>query len=164
MLPENPALVKCPACGTLLVPLEHRCEAPDDDDWIMQAAFTGQCLPSFEEYLMAAGELLDEKTACMLALHARNDPYREQGEDGPAEEPCTETAFIELAERLGALLDTDDPDERLLRAELFREVGDFDRCIALLDMRSPTGDERDDFAARMLDAARKGLRRVFAFE
>lgn len=162
-MPQPPFLVKCPACGTLLLPHRHYCEAPDDDDWIMQAVFTSQCLPSFEECVAAAGMIGDPRSACWLALHTYNDLYREQ-RDQEAENTSARTAFIALAARFEALLDENDPDDYLLRAELCRETGDFDRCIPLLETRKPTDDDRDGYAARILDAARQGSARVFVLE
>lgn len=163
MLPQPPRIVKCPVCGTLLLTEEHYCETPDDDTWVLRTVPTDDCTLSFREYLSAFDLIGDPATACLLALHSYNDLYRQQrGKE--AEEASVRAAFVDLAARFIALLDENDPDENLLKAELYRETGDFDRCAALLEVRKPSADKRDRFSAQVLAAARKGCTRVFVLD
>lgn len=134
MLPDYPLLVKCPDCQALLWIAEAREIGLggffDENPGWPNAKKPG--LPSESDLLRAlmAGELSAEKD---LYLRRRywwtiNDAYRT---DTPAV-----AAFTPLQERLlrslADVFDVTDPDQRIAKAEIFRELKMYGDCIRLL--------------------------------
>lgn len=134
MLPDYPWLVKCPHCQALL--------------WIYEAREVGQGgffdenpgwpnakepgLPTASDLLRAlmAGELSAEKDLYLRRRYwwAINDAYRT--------DPSAVAEFTPLQERLlrslADVFDVADPDQRIAKAEIFRELKMYDDCIRLL--------------------------------
>lgn len=150
MLPEPPAITVCKGCNryywlsdakvvgeipTLVLPSE---EASVPDDW--RSAEEAREL-SEAEYLeaIAAGmgrNREEELHLRMSAWWAGNDAMRLDSQDeGGGSLPfrvrsAAATANLEhLLEQLG----TEDPDERLMKAELARELGRFEEAVKILD-------------------------------
>jgi hypothetical protein len=154
MLPDLPELVKCPFCKTLLwiedlkvvgdagtnrydgfVPLK----APSLDLTTTKPYKT----PSLKDYfglLNGGGQSLERKKYLRLrAWHAGNDRRRES-EHGPGKfKNKKDLSLIPLSDAeirnmkdLTCILDEQDDEERVLKAELFRELGFFNRCLSCL--------------------------------
>jgi hypothetical protein len=70
----------------------------------------------------------EEKYIRIRAWWSSNSPNR----DGPSQEFRLSTEQEENLRRLLELLDADDPNESLMKAEIFRELGQFDECLKLL--------------------------------
>lgn len=139
MLPDQPWLVKCPHCGELvwIDELETIKEIePFEADTVSESWYPTE--PSFEEYIsFLQGPSLDiekERYVRLRAWWTGNDPRRENGEKQLLSEIEVQNlwAFSEL-------LDLSDTNNRILKAEIQRELGRFDEALALL---SEIEDER----------------------
>lgn len=135
MLPFLPWLVKCPKCGTLIwidevkelgkvSPWEKTKRWPDAKKY---------SLPNESEIinLAASGKLTQKKElyARRTAWYTANDAVR-----------MKENAKIDFSEvqrknmeAMAELLDEKQPGQRLMKAEIYRELGAFKDCIKLLE-------------------------------
>lgn len=138
MLVEAPAAVKCHACAKCywladakevgVVARDYRAKEPVPEEW-EKAPEVNE--PSANEYLDAieaglAKDEAQEKSLRLLAWWRGNDPARGWpfvGEDIPAASP---DGFRRNLLRLVDLLNDDNDNDRLMRAEALRELGDFD--------------------------------------
>jgi hypothetical protein len=123
MLPHPPTVVQCRHCGQMF--------------WLADAEEIGPILPVTEPteegyYSAIAGGLAkhaaQEQTLRILAWWCRNDDYR--AETGrPARRPwkVSPTARENLGLLL-TLLDERDTSERIMKAEILRELGEFDKA------------------------------------
>ena len=135
MWPMLPALVKCPHCQKLFwiedaKELAQRMGSGGERDPWRNAKEPLE--PAESDYLAAAGaanisrahELYARQRAWWLA----NDPARA---DPKQKVEWTEARKKNLT-RLAALLDESKDGELIAKAEIARELGDFDRCLQLL--------------------------------
>ncbi len=134
MLPRYPPLVRCPHCAALLwlpaaeeVGTEHPGETgtPGVED---------PPTPTVEDLLQAArmppaGAQDEEVFIRIEAWHAANDPQREHPGADPTRSPESEANM----EALSLLLDQEDPEQKIMKAELHRELGLFNEAERLLD-------------------------------
>jgi hypothetical protein len=144
MMVEPPAVVKCHACARCywladaeeigVVARDFRTKEPVPEAW-RDAAEVKE--PSANEYLDAieAGLAKDEageKWLRVLAWWRGNDSVREWRfpiEDIPAASP---DGFRRNLLRLADLLTDDNDNDRLMRAEVLRELGDFAAAVQVL--------------------------------
>jgi hypothetical protein len=152
MLPRPPAITKCRNCGRYF--------------WLSDAKVIGELLlwePEAEkipsewkaaepvrelseaEYIEAIkiGMAHNREQELYLRIHAwwaSNDRLRfnqDAGEQAQTIFKHSAEAIMNL-ERLLNLLDITDPDERLMKAEILRELGRFDEAIQLLEFDFPS--------------------------
>lgn len=113
-----------------------------------------ECLEAIE--LGVATNRDQELTLRILAWHRYNDRGR-TGERGTGRDDSG--IWRPNAYALLNLLDSTDPEQRLMRAELYRELGDFERCRAELDeLQDPTLRFRVDALRRWCDAGDTAVR------
>ncbi len=140
MLPEPPPFVQCHHCRAFYWLADAPCighisVAPSEtegvpDEWLKAPEVAE---PSEEGYYEAlAGAFVEspeeEKFLRLLALWKHNDPIRDvTGQDRPQPVPLSERAR-ENMEKLTELLDESRPDEGVLKAEVFRELGQFEKA------------------------------------
>jgi hypothetical protein len=155
MLPDTPELVKCPFCRALLW-LEELEVVGDDgrNHWdgfvpvVTPGLDPGTArpfkMPSMSDYftLLKKGKygLEREIYLRLRAWRAGNDRRRES-EHGPGrfkrkKSPPAALTAAETAnmDTLAGLLDKENEGDRLLKAELLRELGFFAYCLRLLEM------------------------------
>lgn len=138
MLLDQPPLVKCQHCGTL-VWIDEQTEVGELDAWHFfdtddrdrfRDARPGST-PTLQDYadLLDAGisDKNKEHYVRLRAWWAGNDPRRESGESTHLDsfEKQNLGAFL-------ALLDETDDHERVMKAEVFRELGEFNEAEKLL--------------------------------
>ncbi len=140
MLPRYPPLARCPHCATLLwlpaaeeVGIEHPGEvgtpgvedppAPTAED-LLEALKTPPAAAQDEEVFIR-----------VEAWHAANEPQRQDPRGDPPHSPESEANM----KTLSRLLDPRDPEQRIMKAELHRELGSFDEAERLLDY--PFGED-----------------------
>ena len=135
LLPENPLLRKHSATGELFWVSECE-EIAEEDPWgeeYKDVPFAETPALSDYQAVLAAGLSGVPKKEKYVRTHAwwaANDAVRHDGE--------TQAALdAENLNRLVALLDPHDPNQRLLVAEVRRELGAFDRCLELLQFDFP---------------------------
>jgi hypothetical protein len=138
MLPLLPALVKCPHCKELIW-IEDAKELGEvgwgtgnEDKWSAARAVKD---PDEGDYLKAAAE---PKLARDREIYARRRAWWLA--NGPARDnPKGSTQWTperkKNLERLSSLLDTSKDDELIAKAEIARELGNFDQCRKLLGRR-----------------------------
>lgn len=147
MFPHNPALVRCAHCQHLLwLPeaREHEFATPPQMFETVEGALSPQA-PTESDYLAAieTGLAPDEEreTYCRLhAWHCFNDARRD--EKNTAELNDLPAVAASNMKALFALLDRVKPEERMLRAELARELSRFPEALGLLNF-----DFGEDYAA-----------------
>ena len=136
MLPDLPWLVKCPKCGTLFWLDEAKKIGAEGGLWGDDTTWpdaVSSSLPSEADFLsmLSAGPLPREKElyARTRAWWAANDAARTNEMATVSFSPAQEENLHALA----GLQDEKNPDERITKAEIFRELGEFDECIELLE-------------------------------
>jgi hypothetical protein len=137
MLPENPWLRKHPTTGEMF--WSNECEeVAEEDPWGEEYAdvpfAAAPTLPDYQSAL-AAGLGDSPKKERYLRTHAwwaANDAVRHDGGGAP-----DTTADGENLKALVAMLDLGDPNQRLMAAEAWRELGAFDECLELLRFEFP---------------------------
>jgi hypothetical protein len=159
MLPDHPALVKCPVCGGLF--------------WVEEAvkvdmgfdAAEGKLpviAPSAKEVQgFLAGSTLAKDKEFYLRLRLwwkANDAWRFVPDAKPAFSP----EQVKNLEALSDMLDESEPGQRILKAEIAREMGEFEQCLALLSYQF---DEGYDWATGFIrKLAEEKVRSVKPFE
>lgn len=136
MLPDRPWLVKCPKCSNLFWMTEakklgeqYKYDKDKDKKW-PDAVEPG--LPAETDFLTMLGTPgLSEKKEQYLRIRAwwaANDIKRKN------RNMTDDWSLIQKAnlESLADLLDATDSDQRIMKAEIFRELKRFDDCINLL--------------------------------
>ncbi len=147
MLPQYPALVRCAHCQTLLwLPeaKEHEFATPPKMFENVEGALSPQP-PTEADYLEAiesglAPDKEQEKYCRVHAWHCFNDARRDAKNAAELSDLPDDTAANMKA--LFAMLERNKPDERMLRAELARELGRFPEALQLLNH-----DFGEDYAA-----------------
>jgi hypothetical protein len=156
MLPDHPALVKCPACSRLFLvdeakKVESGFEAAKGKQQVMPP--TGQELLAY----LAGANLPKEKEVYlrMRAWWAANDGWRWV--------PNSKSAFssdqVRNLEALSALFDESLPCHRILKAEIGRELGRFDECLLLLSYQfEPDYDWAVGFIKKLAEKKERAVR------
>lgn len=129
MLPDHPALVKCPVCGQLFWVDEAKevgmgFEAAEGKSKVMA--------PSAKEIqdFLAKHDLPNDKEIYLRikTWWASNDTWRWL----PSPKPAFSPEQMKNLDALSALFDESEPNQRILKAEIARELGKFDECHRLL--------------------------------
>jgi len=161
MLPDEPELVKCPFCKAL-VWLEELEEAGDkvihhlegftpaknpDIDLNITRPFK---MPNVNDYFrLLKGKIENDKREAYLRLRAwrAGNNRRRRSEHGPKKfrnrngKPLEPLSYNEIKnmKELICILDEQNDEERITKAELFRELGFFTQCLNYL--AKPLDDE-----------------------
>jgi hypothetical protein len=139
MLPDHPALVKCPVCNGLFwvedaVEVDFGFEAAKGKPQLMA--------PSEAEMLtyLASATLPKEKEIYLRfrAWWAANDAWRCL----PNPKPAFSQEQVKNLKALSELLDESDQDQRIYKAEIARELGNFEKCLLLLSYQFDKGYDR----------------------
>jgi hypothetical protein len=138
MLPDHPALAKCPECSRLF--WAH--EADEVGAGFDAAKGKPQVIaPTGQELLgYLAGTALPKEKEFYLRLRLwwkANDAYRRVPDAKPAFSPVQVKNLIALS----ALFDESLPGHRILKAEIARELGRFDECLRFLSYQFEEGYE-----------------------
>lgn len=150
MLPSPPSVVKCSHCrecywlddakevGTLMA---WGGNSQVDPAWIAAEVVRE---PSEEEYYQALRDGLaqdpqQELNLRVLALWRSNDAFRDVREAGTSGIANTSGACRENLEAIAGLLDEARESERIMKAEVLRELGEFESAQRLLS-RAVSGD------------------------
>ena len=162
MLPETPWLVKCPHCGQMLW-LDEAKELGEEEPFGRSSRWPGArryAELTESDYLAAVGMPLADSAEKvryirMRAWWAANDRLRrDSGEAGGAVPEDTRHNM----EALLAGLSEADQQERLMRAELARELGRFDEAVRLL--ATNYSDELQHVVRRISDLVKERKTRV----
>lgn len=152
MLPTPPAITRCPYCGHYYWISESKVvgELPlwgDEERKVPSTWKTAERVRELSEAEYLEAIRIGAADSSEKELHLRicawwsgNDPLRSQG-PSPADQtqnaPTRSPEATMNLERLLELLDIRNPDQRLMKAELLREIGRFDDAIHLLDSHFP---------------------------
>jgi len=149
MLPEEPWLVKCQHCGALVWIDEQQEVGIVDGRLLRQDSFKDALpyvAPSPDDYfaflLKGVSDSEMEQYVRLRAWWAGNDARR----DGEAVTPLSDYEIANL-DAYAALLDESDENDRIIKAEIMRELGKYDDAIALL---STSFREQLAFAAAII--------------
>jgi hypothetical protein len=143
MLPEPPSFIRCAACSALFW-LKDADELGQIDPWEdrdgMAASAWGTLHEAVEpdsdgyfEALQDGRELKaeEERELRILAWWKYNDGFRFEP---PAEPLQLSDHARQNLESLARLLDAEEPEERIMKAEVLRELGRFDDASSTLDL------------------------------
>lgn len=136
MMPEIPPLVVCPCCDDFVW-----CKDCKEIEEIYGYDETQEKYPGIKHYKDANIDTY------MLALKAKSLNKNREGyirvklmhflndENRDMEIPISEPSDLQLEnyERLLVIANKDDANDTMLRAEIYRETGQFDKCLELLD-------------------------------
>jgi hypothetical protein len=136
MLPDHPALVKCPACSSFF----WVDEAVQVSSGFEAASGKPQVLAPPEKDMLRflAEPGLPRDKEIYLRMHAwwsANDVWRRV----PNATPAFSKDQKQNLKALSDMLDESEPNQRILKAEIARELGEFEKCLRLL---SQDFDER----------------------
>jgi endogenous inhibitor of DNA gyrase (YacG/DUF329 family) len=160
MLPDHPALVKCPVCGGGLFWIE---EAEKVDSGFEAAEGKPKVLAPSEKELVAylSSETLPKEKEFYLRLRVwwmANDAWRSV----PNPNPVFSKEKVQNLDALSALLNESLPGHRILKAEIARELGNFEECLLLLSYQfEPDYDWTVGFIMKL---AEEKVRAVKPFE
>lgn len=154
MLPDQHALVQCPHCQALLWIDEQ--EILGEVDWGDRTSFKdarAYTIPTFEDYLtMLESEDLEpekERYLRQWAWWTGNNPRRKSA----APQPLSEREAKNLW-GLAALLDESDDRDRLRKAEVMRELGEFGEALKLLS--EPLAPTLIEYCSKIKRLSKKG--------
>jgi hypothetical protein len=148
MLPDHPALVKCPVCDGQLFWVE---EAKEVGVGFEAAKGKPQVMAPSEKEIhdfLAKHDLPKDKEIYLRikTWWAANDTWRWVPNPKPAFSP----EQVKNLEALSALFDESEPNQRILKAEIAREMGRFDECLLLLSYQFNEGyDWATDFIKKL---------------
>ena len=156
MLPDYPLLVKCPDCGTLFW-IEEAKELDQREYYEVNEKWSNAkepITPTGTDYLqpIIAGKLSAENDLYLRRYYwwSINDAYRSDGTATATFQPMQERMLRSLAD----VFDVKDPDQRIAKAEIFRELKMYDDCMRLLS--SPFEEEiHNEVAAFIKGLAQK---------
>jgi hypothetical protein len=158
MLPDHPALVMCPSCLNLFwvdeaVHVSSGFDAANGKPPVMA--------PSEKEILkFLGGPALPKDKEIYLRVRAwwaANDAWRWV----PNPKPAFSEVQVKNLISLYALLDESEPGHRILKAEIARELGNFNQCLLLLSYQF---DKEFEFAVSFIKSlALEGDRGVRPF-
>lgn len=137
MLPDYPWLVKCPKCKHLFWIDEAKKLGDTDKGWKGQGKVASRELetPTISDFCKVVARVKNKKKQRYIRTHlwhCANDRHRnEVSAEKVSLSPQTKANMIALSK----LLNEKDPWERLTKAEIARELGQFDRCVKLLSIR-----------------------------
>ncbi len=169
MLPDYPLLVKCPGCRVLFWVDEQeevgRCKPFEENSFQPEAE--EYLIPTLEDYFsfMEEGkpDRGNEKYLRLRAWWAGNDRRRYRGPDGVSFEPAPLSAKeIANLEALEKMLDSSLDNERLMIAEIRRELGRFREASEILD--EPFDKRYSKAVARLRQLVANGDRLVAEIE
>ncbi len=169
MLPQSPALVRCAHCQKLLwLPeaREHEFATPPAMFENVVGALDPRA-PTEADYLEAIGSGLapdkERETYCRVhAWHCFNDARRDAKNSAELNE-LSDVAAVNMR-ALFAMLDRVHPPERLMRAELARELGRFPEALGLLRLKFDFGEDYQATAVRIRELAERELAGVALVE
>ncbi len=134
MLPRPPAVVKCAHCRKCYWLADAEKLAGD----AARAGIPWVEEPTADEYLLALDQGLakdreQERTVRILAWWRGNDAFRSKSQINTGTAAPSSASFRENLEALAPLLDHDDDHDRIMKAEVFRELGAFQLTVELLN-------------------------------
>ncbi len=167
MLPDQPWLVKCQHCGAL-VWIDEQTKVGEIEPWGSGTGDAGRfadarpaSTPSLQDYagLLKAGvsDKQKERYVRLRTWWAGNDPRRESGQSTPLDSPEAENlrAFV-------TLLDEADDNDRVMKAEALRELGEFADAERLLATKFE--EELTQAVSIIRDLNQKGILTVAEME
>jgi hypothetical protein len=129
MLPDHPWLAKCPMCNFLFwidesVEVDSGFDAAKGKQQVMAPSekeilefISGPAFPANKELYVRVS-----------AWRSANDAWRRN----PNATPAFSKEQVQNLKSLSAMLDESEPNQRILKAEIARELGEFDECLGLL--------------------------------
>jgi hypothetical protein len=136
MLPDHPALVKCPTCGGLFWVEEAVKVDMGFDAAKGKLQVIALSAKEIQDFLEVPALPKDKEIYLRLrAWWAANDVWRWVPNPKPAFTP----EQVKNLDALSALFDESLPGHRILKAEIAREMGRFDECLLLLSYQFEPG-------------------------
>lgn len=125
MMPTVSPILKCPKCGHFYFTFEV--DKEEGDDYTMECGWL-----SFEDVIKAKDELrwkeaYWENEMAIVVMWAYNDIIRSGKKTSWKQDEIFRKTISSLLEL--SILE----DNPLLRAEMYREIGEFDRCLEILE-------------------------------
>jgi len=162
MLPEEPWLIKCPHCDTLIW-VDELTQLGEIDHWYsegiyadefadVQSAITPSCLDYAYFNMAAVSDPQKERYVRLQTWWAFNDCRRE------SQELPLSSIEIENLHAFINLLDENEENDRLMKAEVLRELGEFTVAEKLLAM--PIGDELKEATELIRDLNKNKITKV----
>lgn len=182
MMRSSSSVLRCPACkryhfysdGEIVGLTESHWESRKRW-WHWKRRKSSECWPSWDCGTLSYQSLKEafaqlkptgdnEREIRIMLLNGYNDWYGGcQGTRQPSEAPAEERSYFEQnARRLIELFSDESPNSLLMRAELYRELGEFEQAISLLD-RISKDSPFFSLAEQMHHYAEQHDCRVFAF-
>lgn len=162
MLPEEPWLIKCPHCDTFIW-VDELTQLGEIDHWYseginavefadVQSAITPSCLDYAYFNMDTVSDPQKERYVRLQTWWAFNDCRRK------SEEIPLSSMEIENLHAFINLLDENEENDRLMKAEVLRELGEFTVAEKLLSM--PFGAELKQAAELIRNLNNKGITSV----
>jgi len=132
MMPDIPRFTKCRNCGTIFN--LHTCESKESEDSstdhlpMVESPDTGTLTEAID--LKVFGNSSDDEKYLRVRLWWSKN--QRNFDDSMVKLQIADPVYLLNAQELKRLLNTDHPEERLMLAELHRNLGEFDTCLELL--------------------------------
>ena len=160
MLPATPSVVRCAACRGVFWRTAaaevgqfdaYRSDTESLDPEWHAAGYLHE--PDEAEHLTALDRLIasspgEERGIRLVAWWRGNDRHRETSPTPAPDNPKVVRRRHANMHQLIALLDTAEPSDQLMRAEVLRQLGEFEQATAILSKRFPP--EYDTALSRLL--------------
>lgn len=138
MLPSPPAVVKCQQCAECywLADAREVCNVPRTAPPVVQEPSEDEYYHALQKGLAAGSQ--QERTLRILAWWRRNDAFRCAPQAEAASTATASGTCRTNLEALASLLEEEEENDRLMKAEVFRELGQFESAkLALSLVSSP---------------------------
>lgn len=178
MLPTVSIVQKCPHCGHYFFTNKQPAKYSDRDDFTMELGTLNfeECKEAIAQFKDEPLEEMDEFNIRLLALHAHNDKFHRKypkyfesigsrkysvKPEDPSEQDIA--FFRDNVQTMIGML-ADDGGNDIFKAELYREVGDFDKCISILNSFSTPVEYLECVKQQVLQHALEKKTTVFILE
>ncbi|MCD8297711.1 MAG: hypothetical protein LUC88_09085 [Prevotella sp.] len=163
MLPQVSPIQRCPNCGTFYFIKDQEYEKGDDVSFELGTLTLEECKEAQEQFATSQIPEEDANILRIQTIFAYNDKYYRSREDENEEvsENISEEDFEFFRTTVLNFIESQKDIDILFKAELMREIGQFEECISILsDIKD---SNLQNIKAQILEHAEKGICGVFAF-
>lgn len=133
MFPDYLSFVKCPKCKHLFwISEAEKVEGADENTAVLAFDYIEPSESDYYKAVAAEKDKAKQKYLRIRGWRASNDQWRKQPD---VKEAKLSPEAKSNMNALSALLKESNPEERLLKAEIARELGKFDQCLKLLEFK-----------------------------
>jgi len=158
-MPEISMVQRCPHCGKYYFAFNVESKEGDADSDDQGNLTYEQIKEAINQYDQVVLEQEDEITLRLLFVQIYNDTFQREGVAHEAQQTAADKAL--LRKQVLRLLQIWDNAEDLLRAELYREIGEFEQAAKILDAQTLDQPFMHYMVSQMRQLAESGQTQAF---